>query len=155
MAQRPFSVGGRSAATAATANHAGAQLWNASTSKSVFVTQIAWSKTVATADNLGIVRSSARGTAGSTVTPAQQNDYAYDAAPQSGVLLDLAAFSVQPTLISSTAYMFRWHLPAAVGAGFILPLPGPIEVPAGTGLVLVTPPAVILQPADVSFFWTE
>lgn len=155
MAQRGFSVGGRTAATVATANHAGAQLWNASTTKSIFVTQISWSKTVATADNVGIVRSSARGTAGSTVTPAQQNDFAYDAAPPSGALLDLAAFSVQPTLISSTAYMFRWHLPAAVGAGFILPLPQPIEVPQSTGLVIVTPPATILQPADVAFFWTE
>jgi hypothetical protein len=155
MALRSFSVGGRSAATAATANHAGAVLWNASSTRTLHVTQISWAKTVATADNIGIVRASARGTAGSTVTPAQQNDYTYDAAPPSGALLDLAAYSVQPTLISSTAYLWRFHLPAAVGAGFLLPFPDPISVPPGQGLVILTPPATVLQPADVGFFWME
>ena len=152
---RGFSAGGRTAATAATANVAGAALWNASAVKAIFVTQISWAKTVATADNLGIVRISTRGTAGSTVTPVQQNDNDYQAAPPSGALLDLASYSVQPTLISSTAYMFRWNMPASIGSGFILPLPDVITIPPGTGLCLVTPPAVILQPGDVSFFWRE
>ena len=152
---RGFSVGGRTAATAATANHAAATLWNASSTKGVYVTQISWAKTVGTADNIGIVRATARGTAGSTVTPAQQNDSDYQAAPPSGCLLDMAAYSVQPTLASATAYMFRFNLAAAVGAGFILPLPDPIFIPAGAGLVILTPPATILQPADVSFFWKE
>jgi hypothetical protein len=150
-----YSVGGRSAATAATANHAGATLWNASAVRGIFVTQIAWSKTVATVDNLGLVRVSARGTAGSTVTPAIQNDYDSDAAPASGALLDLAAYTVQPTLVSATAYMFRWNLPATIGSGFILPLPDVLRIPAGQGLCLVTPPAVILQPGDVTFWWRE
>jgi hypothetical protein len=152
---RGFSIGGRTVATAATANHAAAELWNPSATKGIYVTQIAWSKTVATADNIGIVRSSARGTARSTVTPAQQNDADYQAAPPSGAVLDLSVFSVQPTLISATAFMFRWNLPAAIGSGFILPLPDPIFVPAGTGLVILTPAAVILQPADVTYFWRE
>lgn len=150
---RSFSVGGRTVATAATVNHAGAQLWNPSTTKSIFVTQIAWAKTVGTVDNLGLVRSTARGTAGSTVTPTAQNDIDFDTAP--GALLDLAAFTVQPTLSSATAYMFRWNLPATIGAGFVLPLPRPIEIPTVSGLVLLTPPAVILQPGDVSFWWDE
>lgn len=152
---REYSVGGRTAATAATANHCGAALWNASSTRWLFITQISWAKTVATADNVGFVRISTRGTAGSTVTPAQQNDYTYDGAPPTGALLDLAAYSVQPTIISSTAYIWRWHLPAAVGAGFILPLPAPIGVPPGAGLAIVTPPATVLQPADVGFWWYE
>ncbi len=152
---RGFTVGGRTVATAATANHSAAELWNASAVKGIYVTQISWAKTVATADNLAIVRSTARGTAGSTVTPVQQNDSDYQAAPPSGALLDLSVFSVQPTLVSTAAYMFRWNLPAAVGSGFILPLPDAIFVPAGTGLVILTPAAVILQPADVTFFWRE
>lgn len=152
---RAYSAGGRTAATAATANHAGAALWNASTTKSIFVTVISWSKTVATADNLGLVRITTRGTAGSTVTPVAQNDADFDQAPPSGALLDLAAYTVQPTISSATAYQFRWNLPATVGCGFILALPDVIEIPAGGGLCLVTPPATILQPADVSFFWRE
>ena len=152
---RTFSIAGRSVATAATANVAGAQLWNASSTKSIFVTQIAWSKTVATADFVALVRSSARGTAGSTVTPAQQSDNDYVGAPPSGALLDLSTFSAQPTLISATSYMFRWSLPAAIGSGFILPFPDLLTIPAGTGLVIVTPPATIQQPADVTFWWKE
>lgn len=155
MASRLFSVGGRSTATAATVNHAGAQLWNASASKSLYVSQIGWSKTVGTADAVAMVRTTARGTAGSTVTPVQQNDASYDAAPSSGALLDLAAFTVQPTIVSTAAPMLRWMLPAAVGSGFILPIPGQIEVPAGTGLALITPVATILQPSDVTFWWQE
>jgi hypothetical protein len=148
-----YSVGGRSAATAATANHAGAQLWNPDSVRSLWVTQISWAKTVATADNLGLVRSTARGTPGSTVTPTVQNDDEFEEVDAVGALLDLAAFSAQPTLSSATAYKFRWHLPAAIGSGFVLPLPNRIRVRPGNGLVLVTPPATILQPADVTFWF--
>lgn len=152
---REYSVGGRSAATAATANHVGAALWNASSTRALWVTQISWAKTVATADNIALARISARGTAGSTVTPVQQNDATYDAAPPTGALLDLAAYSAQPTVISTAAYMWRWHMPAAIGAGFILPWPGALLVPPGAGLALLTPPATVLQPADVTFWWYE
>lgn len=152
---RGFSVGGRTVLTAATANHAGATLWNPSTSKSLYVTQLSWAKTAAVADNIGIVRSTARGTAGSSVATAQQNDFDFDAAPPSGAVLDLAVYPVQPTLASATAYMIRWNLPAAIGSGVIMPFPDQIEIPAGTGLTIVTPPAVALQAADVTFWWRE
>lgn len=152
---RTYSLGGRTVATAATQNHAGAQLWNPSASRTLFVTQIAWSKTIATADNLAVVRTSARGTAGSTVSSALQDDYDYDGAPPTGAVLDLAAFSGQPTIVASASPMFRWYLPAAIGSGFIWPCPAPIKVPPGTGLALITPTATILQPADVTFAWTE
>ena len=150
-----FSIGGRSAATAATANHVGAALWNPATARSLWVTQIGWSKTVATADQVGIVRISARGTAGSSITSGIQSDAEGAVAPRSGAILDLAAYSVQPTLVSATVYQFRWSLPASIGSGFLLPLPDVWEVPAGQGLALLTPPATVLQPADVSFFWRE
>lgn len=152
---RSYMAGNRTTATAATANVAGAALWNPSTVKSLFVTAISWSKLAAVVDNLGLVRISARGTPALTVTAVAQNDVDADATPPSGALLDAGAYSVQPTLVSATAYMFRWNLPATIGAGFMLPFPRCIRIPAGQGLCLVTPPAVILQPADVSFFWDE
>lgn len=152
---RSFAISDRTAATAATANHAGAQLWNASANRSLFVTQISWAKTVGTVDGLGLVKSSARGTPGTSLTAVAQNDVDGDAAPPSGAILDKAAFTVQPTLVSGTAYGFRWNLPATIGSGFILPLPDPIRVAPGTGLVIVTLGNVILQPADVAFFWRE
>lgn len=150
-----FSIGGRTAATAATANNVGAALWNPSTSRSLWVTQIGWSKTAATADQVGLVRISARGTAGSSITSGIQSDAEGAVAPRSGAVLDLAVFTVQPTPVSATVYTFRWSLPATVGSGFLLPLPDVWEVPAGSGIAILTPSAVILQPADVSFFWRE
>lgn len=152
---RSFILSDRTVATAATANHAGAQLWNPSSARSLFVTQIAWAKTVGTVDGLGLVRSSARGTPGTSLTVVAQDDADADAAAPSGAILDKSVFTVQPTLVSGTAYMFRWNLPATIGSGFIVPMPDPIRVPPGQGLVLVTLGNVILQPADATFWWRE
>lgn len=153
MANR-YSVGGRSAATAATADHVAAALWNPHGSLSLYVHEVMIFKTVATVDNHGLIRTSTRGTAGSTVTPDADNAYNRRATPPSGALLDLAAYSAQPTL--QGPYMARSNLAAAIGAGFILVFGDQgIEVPFGTGLAIVTPPAVILQPSDFTFVWTE
>lgn len=142
-------VGGRSAATAATADHAAAAIWNPHASISLFVKEIAVVKTVATADNHGLIRTTTRGTAGSTVTPDADNDDNRRGTNGPGALLDLAAFTVQPTL--QTPYLARSNLAAAIGAGFIWVFDeSGIEVPAGTGLAIVTPPAVILQPSDIT-----
>jgi hypothetical protein len=149
-----YSVSGRTAATAATANHCGAQLWNASSSRSLWVVEIHWVQTAAVVSNLGVVRTSARGaTPASTVTPDADNDFDGTAAPASGALLDLGAFGTQPTLGSPVP--FRWNLPAAIGSGLMWVFPTPFRVLAGTGLAIHTPVAVILQPADVTFVWEE
>lgn len=147
------SVAGRTAATAATANHVGAQFWNPHASARMWVTAIDWCKaTVATADGFTLRRSTARGTAGSTVTPDIDNSAERDNVNVAGILLDLAAFSAQPTLDASE--LWRWPLPAAIGSGVMKVFPGKgISVPFGTGLCIVTNGAVILQPADVTFFF--
>lgn len=153
MAQ--FSVGGRTAASAATANHVGAQFWNPSSSRSVYVTAVSWFQTVATVSNPAIQRSSARGaTPTTTVTPDIDNNWDRDVAPASAAVLELATFSSQPTLAGPD--LFKANLPAAIGSGFLVPFTGRgIKVPAGTGLCVYTPVAVILQPADCTFFWEE
>lgn len=152
---RGFSVGGRTTVTTAVAFRTGVQLWNPSTSRSLYVTQISWAKTVATVDNIALGRTSARGTITTSVVPVQQNDADNVAAPRSTAALDIV-FSVIPTYAPATPIaMFQWNLPAAIGSGFILPIPDAIEVPAGTGLALYTPVAVILQPADSTFWWRE
>jgi hypothetical protein len=148
-----YSVAGRTAATAATADNFGGSLWNPSATKSLWVVEIAFAKTVATVDNQGVVRISARGTATTTTTPDTDNAWDRDGTPPSGALLDIA-YSAQPTIASP--YQKRWNLPAAIGSGFIFTFPGPgIKVPAGTGLGLATPVAVILQPGDLSVTWYE
>lgn len=149
-----YSVGGRSANTAATADHIAAALWNASSTKPILVREIWCFKTVATADNHALSRITARGTPGSTVTPDADNCWDHNkTAPQSGALLDLAAYSAQPTL--AAPYLCRGNLPAAIGSGFIWVFNEPLVVIAGNGIAIGTPPATILQASDFTFVWDE
>jgi hypothetical protein len=150
-----YSVGGRNVATAATANHVGAQFWNPSTTRGVWVTAVSWFQTVATVSNPAISRSSARGaTPTSTVTPDIDNNWDRSVAPPSACVLEMSTFGTQPTLAGPD--LFKTNLPAAIGSGFIIPFTGRgVFVPSATGLVVYTPVAVILQPADVTFFWSE
>lgn len=148
-----YAVAGRSAATAATADNFGAALWNPHASRSLYVVEIHWFKTVATRDDVEIARITARGTATVTVTPDVDNDYARIVAPVTGALLD-TTYSAQPTIAGPA--MYRNVLPAAIGAGFIYAFGGPgIEIPFGTGLGIGTPVATILQPADVTFIFDD
>jgi hypothetical protein len=147
------SVAGRSAATAATADNFACALWNPASTKDLWVIEVALAKTVATADNHGIVRITARGTQTSTVTPDTDNAWNRDGTPPTGAVLDVT-YSAQPTIASP--YLKRWNLPAAIGAGFVFTFPNPgIRVPAGTGLGIATPVAVILQASDVTYTWYE
>ena len=149
-----YSVGGRSANTAATANHCAACLWNASGTKPIFLREVWLFKTVATADHQALVRATARGTAGSTVTPDANNCWSdTKIAPQSGAVLDLAAYSGQPTI--AAPYLARANMPAAVGSGFIWVFNEPYVIAPGNGAAIVTPPATILQASDFTFVWDE
>jgi hypothetical protein len=149
-----WSIAGRSAATAATANHCAAQLWNASSTRTIWVTAVGWSKTVATADTVALKRSTARGaTPATTVTPTIANDWEREIIPPSLAVLELALFTTQPTL--EGVALLQYSMPAAIASGFILPfetkdLQG-IKIIPGAGLCLYTPVATILQPADVFF----
>lgn len=147
-----YAVAGRAAATAATADNVGAALWNPAAAKGLKVVEVHWFKITATADNLGIVRISTRGTQTLTVTPDADNDYERLVVPATGALLDLT-YSAQPTL--QTPYLKRINLPAAVGAGVMWVFPIPIDVPFGTGLAIATPTAVVLQSADVTFVFDD
>lgn len=149
-----YSVGGRSANTAATANHVAAALWNPSTAFNIYVREIWVTKTVATADHHQLNYITTRGTAGSTVTPDTDNDYTRQAAPPSGALLDLAAYSVQPTL--QTPALARRNLPATIGSFLVFDFRDvPIVVRPGQGLAIGTPVATILQASDFTFVWDE
>jgi|SRR3990167_847758 len=148
-----FSVSGRSAATAATADQ-GSHLWNPHASVSLYVREVWVFKTVATVDNQQLIRTTTIGTTpGTTVTPDIDNHFARRFAPISGATLYLSTFATYP-IVAGPALM-RANLPAAIGSGFIWVFSGPIEVPAGTGLAVATPVSVILQPADITFVWDE
>src|SRR5262245_20079851 len=150
-----YSARGFTAATAATADHALAVLWNPSGSKRIRVVEVGLFKAGAgTAnDSVYLARRTTRGTTGSTVTPDADNAWEGDATPDSGALLDLAAFSAQGT--QSTPFLWGFVAAAAAGSGLIWPCPRGIIVPAGTGLAIAQRAATAWPTSEVYFSWEE
>lgn len=150
-----YAVRGRTAATAATAGHAIAQLWNAHTTKRIAVTEVVVFKAGAGTANdaIQLQRTTIRGTAGSTVTPDIDNNYDADLAPPSGPLLDLAAFTGQPTL--ATPGLKGWVAAAVAASGIVFPIPREIVIPAGTGLAIIQVAATAWPASEVSVEWVE
>lgn len=151
---RGYRVRGRTAATAATAAHAIAAIWNAHATKRICVLEFGIFKTGAgtAADAIELRRTTTRGTAGSTVTPAIAQADDRDVAPPSGPTLDLAAFTVQPTL--EAGGLFGWTAAAVAASGIVYPTGG-IVIPPGAGLAIVQVAATAWPVSDVSFRWTE
>lgn len=150
-----YGVGGDGAATAATVNQSGANLWNPHGTKSIYVREVHVFSTAATVQAPSLVRTSTAGSSPTTtVTPDADNHFDRRAAPPSGAVLYLASFSTYPTV--QDPYLLRAHLPAAIGAAVMWSfLDVPIEVPAGTGLAVATPVATALQANRYSFCWDE
>jgi hypothetical protein len=148
-----YRASGRSTATDGTINYAYGALWNASTTKSIYVFEIKIIKTVGTADNHGLATITARGTPAATVTPGVSHHDDVLTAPESGALLDLGTYSAQPTI--GVQGLDRTNLPAVVGAGWIWTFPKGRRIKPGTGLAIVSPVAVIGQPTDITFVWSE
>ena len=136
-----YTIGVAPGTTAATADHAISQLWNPSSAVTLYLKEIHVVKVTATGLNvLQLRRSTARGTAGSTITPTIVNEYDNALAPPSGALIDLAAFSAQPTL--SALNLHSWILPAAIGSGVMWVFEEPIRIKPGTGIVVTQGNAV-------------
>lgn len=144
-----YRVAGKTAATAATLNHAVAGVWNPHATDRVRIQELKVCITAATACEPTIFRVTARGTPGSTVTPLIAQSDGRDVGPVSGFLLDLAAYTVQPTLDGAVA-LEKWWLPAAIGAGMMWVFNDPIVVGPGAGIVLVTGTAVAFPVSSVS-----
>lgn len=165
---RPYSVRGFTAATGTSDPEAIAQLWNPSSARRLLVLEVSLYAAgappgVQARNSLSLQRTSARGTPGSTVTPDADSDWAGELAPPSGALLDLAAFTVQPTLAAPEldglvlAAAGTSGTPSS-GMGFALVRPEGIWVPPGTGLLLngvLIAGAVSWPTSEVTFEWAE
>jgi hypothetical protein len=146
-------MGGKTAATVATIDHAVCGIWNPHATKGVFIKTIEAFILAATACEPALRRGSARGTPGSSVTVAREHDEMYGAAPQSGLILDLAAYTVQPTLLGTTVgnKLGSTNFGAVIGAGIMWEFRDPgIFIPAGAGLFVVTVTAVAFPASDVN-----
>lgn len=150
-----FSVRGRTAATTAAAGLAVAALWNPHATSRISVVEFGLCCTVAPAAGASILlqRLSARGTPGSTITPAIQQGFQRDCTPQSGALLDLAIWTGVPTI--EAAGFMGWVFAAVAASGIIYPIPRGIELPPGTGLCIVTAAAILIPASEVWFQWEE
>ncbi len=149
-------ISGTTAASAATDAHAIAAIWNPSSTVTIAVREISVVAFAAPGAGAGYLvrRISARGTAGSSVTSAIGNALGWArTASQSGFILDLAAYTVQPTLI--TGDLDAWVFAAVAASGIIKPYPEGIDVPAGEGLVLVNRAAIAFPTSEVSFLVSE
>lgn len=149
-----FYVRGVTAATATTADHVLAALFNPSPTKRITVLEITLFETAAanTGDSLWVQRTSTQGTAGSSVSPTATNSSSGDAVPDSGAVLGLAAYSVQPTL--RTPQLWAWSVPSLTGAGFIWN-PRGIVIPVGEGLAITQRVASIAPIAEVTFVFED
>jgi hypothetical protein len=147
-----YRVRGITGATAATIDHAIFAVWNPSATKRIYLVEFGYVATVAPATTSGLYlrRITVRGTAGSTATPAAPNSEEIDAVPDSGFLLDLASYSVQPTLAAAPGMWLGWNLAAVIGSGIVYPIAGRgIAIPPGTGIAALNHTAVIVPPGEV------
>lgn len=152
-----YSVRGRNAATAATALHAVWGFWNPHSTQRIKVvsfSMFAQSTAPAAGWSVAFRRITARGTPGSTVTPGIVHHSTRGVAPPSGALLDLAAYSAQPTLeAGDIAPGFTFA--AVQGSGIVYPIPGGIEIPPGTGIACIQIPAQASVAFEISVTWLE
>jgi len=147
-----YSVGGLSAITAATANSPVGALWNPHATKSITVVDATLGKTTGqTAVYAG--RITTRGTPGSTITPDIDNDWQRLIAPISGALLDLAAYSVGPTLAGPDMWRFMASQNVAGNVEEVW-LGDGVMIPAGTGLGFFITTAVATT-VELSVVWDE
>jgi hypothetical protein len=156
MAADGYRVRGRTAATVATAGHAIAALWNPHTSARIEITEVALFKTAVgtAADAILLQRITARGTPGSTVTPLIGNADERDIAAPAGALLDLAAYTGQPTVDASAVPLWGWVAAAVAGSGFIYPTGG-ITIPPGAGLAITQVAGTIWPISEVGFRYQD
>jgi hypothetical protein len=135
--------------TSATDAHAIFDIWNPSSTRRIELLEIGYFAVGTPGAGMGFLfrRATARGTGGSTVTPTADHHTKRDAAPDSGFVIDLAAFSGQPTLDGDELGP-TWVSPAVAASGVVLPIPRGIEIPPGTGLACVNRAAVAFQDGD-------
>lgn len=149
-----YSVGGRSVATAATVNHGSAILWNPHTTKRIWLLGIEYVTSAAVGILGQFSRTSTKGTPGSTITPDEDNSWERDIAPPSGAVLDLATYTVQPTLQGPAIYKVRVTSTIGFGGMWAPPEPG-VCIPPGTGFGVLTAENNAFGAVDYTFIWEE
>lgn len=145
-----YSVEGRS--TASDASEWVCNFWNPS-SQRIVIWEFGIYFDPGVAGRLGTRRTTVRGTAGVTITPDIDNAWGMDDPPPSGMLLDLANFTVQPTPVTSLIHAWQYNGPA--GLGNAINFPKGIVVPGGTGLGMKAETVTAWPISTVYVVWDE
>lgn len=147
----------RTQTTAATANHAIWAVWNPHSTQRVklLAFDMMQQQAMGAGTAMRLRRTTARGTPGGTGTPGIGNHSLRGIAPASGLLLDRAPFSVQPTLETgdiAPGFVFT----VTQGNGLLYyEFPGGVEIGPGAGLAWVQVAATALSNFQVSVYWLE
>ena len=151
-----YYVRGVTAASSASTDHVICTLWNPSSTKRIKALEFSCFKTGAgtAGDSARLVRTTNRGTAGSTVTPDADNAMAGDATPDSGALLDLASYAGNQPILASPG-MYGWVAAAVIASGVILPLPRGIDILPATGLAFSQRAATAWPISEVTYVFED
>lgn len=146
-----YRVRGITVATAATVDHAIAAVWNPSGTKRIYLVEFSAFAIAAPAAASGyyLRRITARGTPGSTATPGAPNSDQNDAAPDSGFLLDLATYTVQPTPAAAPGMMPGFVSAAVIASGILYVIQGQLWIPPGAGVALLNRAAIIVPAHEI------
>lgn len=127
-----------------TLNDVAAQLWNPSSTRSLWVGEVHAARAAAGTAGSGVflARSTARGaTPGTTVTPDLDSGTEQEITPETGAVLEGSQFATEPTLATpQLAAIGRWALVPNNAQAVTWLFPEGLRVPPGTGLCVVFEP---------------
>lgn len=152
-----FSCRGFTAATAGGAGDVITQLWNTDANQDLILWECGIFDTSNVAGRPLFVRTTARGTVGSTVVPDADNAWDQDDTPACGEV-DLAAFSVMPTRAGAPE-LWGWNVKIAgaqvgsEGYGFQWATPYGIRVKPGSGVCVQQVNNNIWGASEVYWAW--
>ena len=144
-----YEASGLSTAPAATADKLYAQIWNAYTTRQIWLRELGFTNTVGTTCKVALKRTTARGT--NTTTQAGTDR---ESTGTSTATLDLT-YSADPTVTGN--YLRRTNLAGVVGAGGMWTwwTGAGLAIPSATGLGIVVPTAVVGQVLELWVVWEE
>lgn len=157
-AERTFSIAIRSGTTTAAADELLCNLWNPSSSRSLWVLeyQCHLSGVIAALDPWRFCRTTTIGTnPGGVATPDLDNDWEREITPQTGAVLYISNWTTEPVL--ALPELVRYATPTTSsnhGCTWLFGEEG-IRVPPGTGLGVSTTGAVAAPQVEQSFRFRE
>lgn len=140
------------AASGAGARAVAANLWNPHSTSRIQLFEWWVFNTAATASSPGLARTTARGTATTSLAMAIANAILNDSAAPSAPVVD-SAWSVAPTVAAATCGQFNQA--ATVGNGAVINCPDPFDITPVSGMAIITTIAALMPISDITFVFGD